>query len=157
MIVTEQKTAFKHRIIDACIEKQQRLFTDFRDRIETLLEPSGLGNEEEFDNNELSQMSQKTDEVVALNNELRFSLQELETLEQLKKEIHEQLEVLPGAVVVTNDETFFVSVSTENFEVDGKKFIGVSAQSPFYHAMKGKKKGDSFSFNQRSYRITDLY
>lgn len=65
--------------------------------------------------------------------------------------------VEPGAIVVTNHGIFFVSVSTHNFEIDGKKVMGISTKSPIFLKMVDMKKGDTFKLKDLHYEIEDVF
>jgi hypothetical protein len=148
----------KRKMLNASIEKQQALIDDFKTRIQNILDTSGLGNEEEYDNNELSQKAQASQEIDSLNQGLKMALDEMEILKTLTTSLSsDQQFVALGAVVVTNRDTFFVSVSTEQFEADGKTFTGVSLESPLYSAMKGKKTGEKFSCKGLTYKIHEIF
>lgn len=65
--------------------------------------------------------------------------------------------VEPSAIVVTNQGIFFVSVSTHNFEVDGKEVMGISTKSPIFIKMVDMKKGDRFRLRDIDYTIEDIF
>lgn len=158
MITTEDKSALKQRLVEECITRQEMLIEDFRSRIKGLLESGPLGNEEEYDNSVLAQHAQSTAEIDSLNDALKFATDELNELIRLQAFVNRPvLLVSPGAVVVTDRATFFISVSIEQFEVDGEPFVGLSEKSPLYSSMKGKKKGQKFSYNGTGYKITDIF
>lgn len=158
MITITEKTTLKKKMLEACIVKQQNLTNDFKERIKSLLEAGPLGNEEEYDNNVLSQNAQRTEELNSLNQNLQFANEEMNILLQLRSTLDKEFtHVAPGAVVVTTTKTFFVSVSTEQFQVGLESFIGLSDKSPLYVAMKGKQKGENFDCNGTTYKIIDLY
>jgi hypothetical protein len=151
------KDALKRELLKACITKQNVLIGDFKNRIHELLFAHRLGNEEAHDNSELSQSSQKTNEINSLNKELEFANQELEILKWLEiQEPKENAMAELGAIVITNHGSFFISASLEEIAVVGIHFLGISVHSPFFIAMKGKRKGDRFSFNEKSYKIDDI-
>ena len=158
MITTANKDELKRKMLEACITKQKSLIADFKERIKSLLETGPLGNEDEYDNTELSQKAQGLAELETLIQNLQFANREMGTLLQLKSKLNEAITyVAPGAVVVTNVRTFFVSVSTEQFQVGEHSFVGLSDKSPVYLAMKGKVKGDIFSCAGTAYKIIDIY
>lgn len=154
--MTEKNTLWK-KMLDACIAKQQTLIDDFKDRITALLQNDGLGNEEEYDNNELSQKAQAAEEVNSINEALDLANEEMNVLLNLKSVKAVRTHVEPGAVVITNLTTFFISVSTEQFNLDGETYVGLSTKSPLYQAMKGFTKGQTFHYNGISYKIKDIF
>ena len=155
---TIQTGNLKKKMLAACTAKQQSLINDFTTRMKNLLATAGLGNEDEYDNNELSQKSQSSTEINALNEALSLANEEMSILQSLESSISgEHLSASPGAVVVTNRDTFFISVSIEQFELEGETFIGLSTKSPLYIAMRGKKKGDKFLCKGVTYKILDIF
>jgi len=158
LLVDTGKAALKTKMLSACIARQQSLMDDFKERINALLTEEGLGNEDEFDNNHLAQAALRLAEVNMLNDTLAFAAQEMTILQQLHflEDInHERVKL--GAVVVTDKQTFFVSVSIEQFDVDGVTYVGLSTSSPLYQAMKGKSEGETFSFKGTTYTIKEIF
>ncbi|HEY0745040.1 MAG TPA: hypothetical protein VGD40_26425 [Chryseosolibacter sp.] len=158
MMTTTEKHGLRKKLLDACIAKQQFLIDDFKDRIKALIESDGLGNEEPYDNTDVAVNSSKVAEINTLNDHLAFANAELHALEKLKvtQEV-DRSHVSPGAIVVTNHSTFFISVSVEKFMVEGHVYIGISTSSPLYQAMRQKSKGDTFTFNGISYKIKEIF
>lgn len=153
-----EKSALKKRLLAACISKQQSLINNFRKRIESLLVVEGLGNEESYDNNDLSNTSLQVDEASGLTEALHFAedeMKQLRFIQLLPETMHTKVE--PGSVVVTNNSTFFISVSIEQFNVEGEPYVGLSVHSPLFIAMKGKPAGETFSYGGREYRIEDIF
>ncbi|WP_331969629.1 hypothetical protein [Ohtaekwangia sp.] len=158
MIIEAKKATMKKQMLQSCIRKQQSLIDDFKDRIQALLQTEGLGNEEEYDNTEMSAMQQRIDEISGLHEALIFANNEmllLQMMEAAPDRIFTEAE--PGAVVVTSLGTFFIAVSTEQFQVKNESFIGLSGKSPFFLAMQGKKAGDTFSYHGVTYSILDVF
>lgn len=153
-----EKKGLRKKMIEACIEKQQLLIDDFKNRIHALLETEGLGNEEEYDNQHQARIAQNAMEINFVNQALEFANREMTVLQFISTfldAIHVQPEL--GAVVVTDQASFFVSTSIEQFEVDGRSYIGLSTHSPLYLAMSGKKKGDIFFHHSTVYSIQDVF
>jgi hypothetical protein len=158
MITAIEKPELRRKLLDASIAKQKFLINDFNERIKSLTNVEGLGNEELYDNTDIAANSVKAAEINTLNGLLEFANTELALLENLK--ITQDLErdhVGLGAVVETNHYIFFISASVEKFEVDGQTYVGISTQSPIYVAMENKVKGDGFTYKGIKYRIKDIF
>ncbi|HOI32060.1 MAG: hypothetical protein PHG67_04565 [Bacteroidales bacterium] len=82
----------------------------------------------------------------------------MQYLDLLKKpEINKpQKEVGFGALVQTDSELFFVGVGLGIIQFQEEEVIVISMLVPVYHAMKSKKKGESFSFNNKPYKILQI-
>lgn len=153
----EKKQDLRKKLLDACIAKQQFLIDDFKERIRSLTEPGGLGNEEAYDNTDVVANTVKALEINTLSNELQFAQEELALLESMKsKQDIERSQVALGAIVVTNHGTFFISASVEKFTAAGHTYVGISTSSPIFQVMQGKQSGDQFTFKGMTYKIKDI-
>jgi len=152
-----EKSTLRKKILGACIERQRSLISDVNARIEAIMETPGLGNEEEYDNSVLSTLTQQAEEIDALREVTRLATDEMTELSRLAltPETNHNI-VEPGAIVVTNKNTFYISVSIEQFEVDGESYIGISTNSPLYQAMKGLTKDEIFHCKGIVYKILDV-
>ncbi|WP_162340240.1 hypothetical protein [Cyclobacterium salsum] len=152
-----EKLAYKKKVMEQAILTQEALVADFRNRIKELRDGEQQTQDQPF---EYDQQGQEDESAIVINrmaDELNFVIEELDFLKQMKTAANLFEEVTLGAIVKTDKMTFFPSVSIENFEVDGENLFGISRKAPIYAEMEGKKKGDSFSMNDRSYTILDVY
>ena len=62
-----------------------------------------------------------------------------------------------GACVETDRQAFLLSIGAGKFMVGNKVFFAISAQTPIYAALKGKKVGDTIVFNGQSQTIREIY
>lgn len=62
-----------------------------------------------------------------------------------------------GAVVVTDKYNMFISIGIGKIQLDGSKYFAISTSVPIFQAMKGLKKGDTFSFNGQEFTIKDVF
>ena len=58
-----------------------------------------------------------------------------------------------GSLVETSQGMFYVSVSAGQLSIDGNTAFAMSAASPVGQLMLGKRVGETFSFNQKEYKI----
>ncbi|TRX48936.1 3-oxoacyl-ACP synthase [Fulvivirga sp. M361] len=61
-----------------------------------------------------------------------------------------------GSLVITDGAAFYLSVSLGRLKVEGEDYFAISPLSPIGALLSGKKKGDTFSFNGKQIRITDI-
>jgi hypothetical protein len=145
----------KQAIFEACIKRQEELIANFSGEFDEMNED--LRDQDtiasQADHNEAAEQA---DMRSAMNRELEFLHFEMKMLNDLDLE-KEYRSVEPGAVVVTDQRVFFISVSIEEVSVGDHKVFGLSTEAPIYAQMRGKVKGDSFTMNQHTYRILDLY
>lgn len=61
-----------------------------------------------------------------------------------------------GSLVSTSMGDFLLSISAGIIEIDGKKYMSTSMESPIGMLLKGKKKGDKIDFRGKTVTISDL-
>ncbi|WP_432714223.1 3-oxoacyl-ACP synthase [Pedobacter sp.] len=62
-----------------------------------------------------------------------------------------------GHLVITSEEAFYISISAGQLTVDQKSYFAISAQSPIGRLLLGKAVNDTVTFNQKQYRILELF
>lgn len=152
-IIMKNKIAKSH-IKQVCIQKQEELIDSFKQHEAEMYKDT-------FSQNAIASQTEdrkagKVDVLKALGKELVFAQEELVYLNSINV-TGESSVVEPGAVVITDQITFFIGVSSEKIEVDGEEIIGISTKAPIYAKMIGLKKGSPFQFNETKYLIEDLY
>jgi len=116
------KLAFKKKILEAGIEKQLELISDFRGSIAELKGTAKNLNETQFDSQQASYNDETNERVDLLTGQLNFAVNELHILHQIDpEEEHDEIHV--GSVVHTDKRIFFVYVSLEELVVDGKDVL----------------------------------
>lgn len=157
-ILTTPHVELKVKMLHAGIEKHQSVIDDFTRSIKTLMASEIVVNEDTVDMSQQGLNSEIIQKANNLADQLVFANEEMKQLYNLLPTItyiHETVQ--PGSVVVTDQETFFVSVSIERFKVEDIEVFGLSTQSPLYQTMQGKKKDDSFSYNNKTYKIIGVF
>jgi hypothetical protein len=85
---------------------------------------------------------------------------EIENLQSLLRKIDIRASsdyVRLGSLVYTNHGTYFISISIGAVIVGKTNYICVALHSPIGNLLAGKKKGDTFNFNNLEYKITQVY
>lgn len=152
---SEDIVHIKDEIIKQCLIKQQSLINDFNARLGDLKQSQHFEMEiNEWEDSARSSFS----EFNILREALDFAMEEMRTLNFIKSNL-DSVHITPdlGAVVVTDKETFFVSVSIEEFFADGKRYFGISTKSPIYHAMSKKTVFETFSYSGVTYSIKEIF
>jgi transcription elongation GreA/GreB family factor len=73
------------------------------------------------------------------------------------EEIEPTEEIQLGDIIETNHGNFFVGAASDEFEVNGKKYRGISLDSPLYKALRGKHNGDSVDVNGTTFTLQNSY
>jgi hypothetical protein len=144
----------KSSILHACTIKQQLTISDFEKEIVRL--KSEVTTKDESESQGGRGTSEQNDLLVRMEHELLFLKNELMTLGNIDPD--QVCEIIEeGAVVVTDQRTFFVSTSIETVDVNEESIFGLSVHAPIYSNMKGKKKGETIEYNGLRYQILDVY
>ena len=62
-----------------------------------------------------------------------------------------------GACVVTDRQNFLLSIGAGKFMVGNQVYFAISAQTPIYAALKGKRVGDEIVFNGQRQTIKEIF
>lgn len=87
--------------------------------------------------------------------QLQQALLEKSVLDKIKVEDHCTMVSL-GALTETTMGIFYVAIGAGMIEVDGKKIMAISPQSPIGQVLVGKQAGENFSFREKSYQILSV-
>jgi hypothetical protein len=61
-----------------------------------------------------------------------------------------------GSLINTNNGRFFLSIGAGMINIDGQPFFAVSPSSPIGLKLMGKKAGESFELNGKSYHVESI-
>jgi hypothetical protein len=147
----------KKRILEEGKAKHQSVIDDYRRGIQELQSSKTGDLDGTMDIQQMSQHSEINERISHMAEQLNFAVDEMNILNRIiiEEPLHESVTL--GTVVETDKRTFFVSVSIEEFKVDGKEFYGLSQKTPLYAEMAGKKKGDTFAFRNMKYKIKKIF
>lgn len=114
--------------------------------------------------NESSQSDAEDGGKGELLNEIEKYARYIETTEKTKEQLkridvsQEHLVVANGSLVETENNFFFIAVAIGKLDIeDDKNYYSISTDAPIYQHLKGKKPGDSFNFNNLTYKIVNVY
>jgi len=62
-----------------------------------------------------------------------------------------------GSLVYSDQGNFYISISAGQLHYEHQSFYAVSAVSPIGRLLAGKRKGDHFTFNGKSYILEQVY
>lgn len=62
-----------------------------------------------------------------------------------------------GACVATDRQHFLLSIGAGKFPVGNEVWFAISAQTPIYAALKGKRVGDTLVFNGQPQTVKEVY
>ena len=71
-------------------------------------------------------------------------------------DVNETTKVRSGSLVITNNGSFYISISAGQLQLEGKTYFAVSAASPIGKLLIGKTIGEKFDFNGKAYLIEHI-
>jgi len=148
------KILLKRKLVEECLKVQ----TMNAENVETAM------NEAQQSANEYGQARDRYDsfriQLLGKRNmyaiQLEKAVEEIKILEKIDL-TKENNDVNFGAVVITNEQKLFVSISLGNIQIENDFYFAISSMVPLFKPMQGLKKGDSFEFNGKNIRIIDLF
>lgn len=155
--LSHERAALKSRVLEVGIQKHQTVIDDFSQSIKEIIQ-SGASDDRAFASSQQSLTNETVDQANQISDQLQFATDEMKLLRTMASSIqslHDTVQL--GSMVVTDKDIFFVSTSIERFEVDGLPVFGLSTKSPLYKVMRGKKQGETFTFNKRTYTIAQVF
>ena len=144
----------RQQVICSCIEQQEHIANIAKQEMDSAQQQSNEygANVDRYDSYRTKMMRSRDMYARQYSNALE-GIRYLKDL--LKQPPHDVVE--HGAVVITDRQNFFLSIGAGKFMVEKQVFFAISAQTPIYSALKGKKEGDTIVFNGQSQTIKEIY
>ncbi|GAB3176485.1 hypothetical protein [Telluribacter humicola] len=149
------QTERKHQIVEACKASINDKIAVISEDLNRLRDSASTS----YDNEANNQWEGNEDEMMNDVGDLQSHLDYLVETAGLFNRVDfgkEYDTVEPGAVVITDQRNFLVGVAGE-FKCEGEDFIGIVAAAPIYAEMKDRKSGETFSMNQVTYTIQEIF
>ncbi|MBS4059305.1 MAG: hypothetical protein KG029_02790 [Bacteroidetes bacterium] len=144
---------YKIRLIEHCIVLQEQALTNIRKVMEEVEEEvAGYGPPKDRYDGFRNQQARRRSLYARQMEQAAVNLQMLRGIDPDRNFD----EVAFGALVLTNDTPFLVAVGLGLIRFEDEDVAVVSVVVPVFHAMKGKKAGENFGFNQKNYKILGI-
>ncbi|WP_146344488.1 hypothetical protein [Falsiphaeobacter marinintestinus] len=151
---TQDRAALKKAVHDKMLSLEEAELAAAQAHYEAFLKESRLDDREVHDKDDMVGARENADLAAAFDHPVQAHHAKIDVIENLDFSLTDT--VRPGAMVVFQDRSFIIAVSTTRFDVDGVTYMGISTGSPIYKAMTGLKAGDVFDFNGKEYDIQDV-
>lgn len=115
---------------------------------------------------EASREVKKTSKYDSIREEMQEEIYQLQKQSASLKDLQRNLSKIQdknsdriqhGSIVFTNKARFYISVSLGEFFFEGDRFYAISEESPMAKIMFGKQVGDSFTLNNISQVIEQVW
>lgn len=148
------KLSFKKKLVDICIMAQNRVVEHAKSRMDEAQKSANeYGQPQDRYDSYRTQMLGKRDMFAK---QYCKAVDERNILDRIDL-VEENKTVAFGSVVITENQKLFISISLGKINVDGKHCFAISPLVPLFKALEGLKKGDTFEFNGKQQKITDLF
>lgn len=146
--------SLKEQIKNQIIEIEMSDLNGLREMYASYKESADLDEESTLDPDDYSQMNQSQESALGL--EVRINRQKQMIDSFLNLDFGSKEKVEPGALVLTETLNFFIGITANMFDFEGKKYIGLNVEAPIYSALEGAKAGDLVEFNGLKYSIKEV-
>lgn len=144
----------RQQVICSCIQQQEHIATIAKQEMDSAQQQSNDygANVDRYDSYRTKMMRSRDMYAKQYSNALA-GIRYLQDL--LKQPPHDIVD--HGSAVVTDRQNFLLSIGAGKFMVGNQVFFAISAQTPIYLALKGKKVGDTIVFNGQSQTIKEIF
>lgn len=144
----------KKKLVRACIDTLEKNIETIRDRISEIIQTANdyEGDHDIFDPFKEEMMKKKDLQV----QQMEKHLDEIKLLKKVDPE-KKSNKVEFGAVVITDKQKMFVSVSLGKVSFENETFYVISTQVPVFKAMQNLKEGETFTLNNNLFTIKEIF
>jgi hypothetical protein len=152
----EQKLKWKHALKSACINLLQKRITTAQQAMQQAQESANSEDKSSAgDKHETARaMSQLERDMHA--KQLQEAKRDLQLIDNLKTDVLSN-KAGPGAFVLCDELSFFISLGLGSATIEGRKVILLSPNAPLANVLDKKNKNDSFQFNGKEVKIHDVF
>lgn len=150
MTPTEHRT----KVIDACIKQQEQIASVAKQEMDSAQQQSNDygANVDRYDSYR-TKMMRSRDMYARQYSNAQAGIRHLQDLLRLPP--FDTVE--HGACVVTDRQRFLLSIGAGKFNVGNEVWFAISAQTPIFAALKGKRVGDTIVFNGQQQTLKEIF
>ncbi|MGF7230159.1 hypothetical protein [Arachidicoccus sp.] len=137
------------------IKAQQETLKHLREEYASYQSGGNLNLEDVRDADDNSHREQTEEYLQALQRQILQRNDEIEMLRKL--DFGSKGIVSEGAVALVNGQYYIIGIPACQFDLEGKHFVAMSPDAPFYQALMDKKQNDSFVFNDKTFMIESIF
>jgi transcription elongation GreA/GreB family factor len=144
----------KSQLLDLCFAYVNKRIANYKDEIETIKE-SIENNDKSSDDGDDSGNGKLFNDLEKNAQYLSDASKMLDTLKLINTNTIHQNVVL-GSFVQTDVSKFYIAVSIGKVEIENDSYFIISKSSPIGELLYNKSVGDTITFNNASYMITEI-
>jgi hypothetical protein len=144
---------YKQRLILHCIQLQEASLSNVRQTMDDAMQEAvNYGPPKDRYDGFRNQQLRRRDLYAKQLEQIAVNLRLLNNIDFKKK----YNEAGFGALVITDQMPFLIAVGLGLVQFEGEDVAVISMIVPVYHAMKEKKAGESFTFNNKKYTVQQI-
>jgi transcription elongation GreA/GreB family factor len=144
----------KEQLLQACYSYVNKRIASYKYEIETIKE-SIDSNDKSNDEGDDSGNGKLFNDLELNSQYLNDANKMLDTLQLINSKTVNTNVVL-GSMVKTSSNNFFIAISMGKIELENTSFFAISMNSPIGQLLKNKDVGDSITFNNNTFTITEI-
>lgn len=144
----------KDKIRELIVQNEKNELRGLEDMYAIHAKAADLDEESSLGSEDFAQQDQAREAATGIEiriNQAKLALNVFRGLNHDKKD-----EVTPGALVLTDSLNFYIGISASLFEYEGKNYIGLEQNAPFYAELQGAKAGDEVVYIDNKYKILEI-
>ena len=145
------KITLKAMLIKTHKETLQRL----REEYASYQSGGNLNLEDVRDADDNSHREQTEEYLQAMERQIHQHENEIKLLRDL--DFGPKTTVTEGSVALVNGQYYIIGIPACQFEFEGKHFVAMSPDAPFYQKLMDKNEKDSFLFNNKQFTIESIF
>jgi len=145
------KLALKETLIKAHQETLEQLNIEYA----TNRSGGNLSLDDVHDADDHSHRKQTEEYLQAMEKQIHQREIEIERLRSL--DFGHKTFVTEGAVALVSGQYFIIGIPACQFDLEGKHYVAMSPDAPFYQALMNKRQKDSFVFNNKTYTVESIF
>ena len=144
----------RREVVEACIAQQQRIADVAKQEMDSAQQQSNDygANVDRYDSYRTKMMRSRDMYARQYSN----ALSAIRALQEIGKQPPFDV-ANHGAVVLTDKQCFFLSIGAGKFMVGPRPYFAISAQTPIYRALLGRRVGESITFNGLTQTIKEIF
>jgi hypothetical protein len=154
ILLIMDKLKLKKALVEECLRRHRQNADDYESAMsEAQQNANDYGNPEDWFDTYKSDLLTKRD---LLSIQLTKVRDEIKVLERIS--LTKETDVVGfGSIVITKDQKMFISIGLGKVEVEKQTFYAISPSVPIFVSMRDRKKGDTFEFREKKFKILDLF
>ncbi len=137
------------------IKAHQEILQRLRDEYASYQSGGDLNLEEVRDADDNSHREQTEEFLQAMERQIHQREKEIKVLREL--DFGSKDFVTEGAVALVNGQYYIIGIPACRFDLDGKNFVAMSPDAPFYQKLMDRKENDSFVFNDKVFTVESIF